>query len=90
MSYEYIEFFDNDSKDEPLYVGYEIGYDKDGALDYFWQDLNTEFFDESKHKIRITKYKEITDEEDEKLGMRDWLWKIEIFYKKKKNEDECM
>ena len=28
--------------DEALYVGYEIGYYKDGALDYFWQDEKTD------------------------------------------------
>jgi len=64
---------------EPIYTGYEIGYSKTGALDYFWQDEKTEFFDETKHQVKITKTKEITDEEDVKLGLRDWLWKIEIF-----------
>tara|TARA_R100001086_G_C11835147_1_gene257621 strand:+ start:960 stop:1181 length:222 start_codon:yes stop_codon:yes gene_type:complete len=71
---------------EPIYVGYEIGYDKDGALDYFWQDERTEFFDKTKHQVRLTKYKEITDEEDKKLGMRDWVWQIEIFNKGDKND----
>ena len=40
------EYFNNDLDDGALYVGYEVGYDKDGALDYFWQDEKTEFFDE--------------------------------------------
>lgn len=66
---------------EPIHTGYEIGYSKEGALDYFWQDEKTEFFDETKHQVKITKTKEITDEEDVKLGLRDWLWKIEIFNK---------
>jgi len=75
------EYFNNDLNDGALYVGYEIGYDKDGALDYFWQDEKTEFFDEAKHTVKATKVKDITDEEDQKLGLQDWLWKIEIFKK---------
>ena len=43
------EYFNNDLDDGALYVGYEIGYDKDGAIDYFWPDEKTEFYDEAKH-----------------------------------------
>ena len=67
--------------DEALYVGYEIGYYKETALDYFWQDEKTVFYDEAKHIVKATKVKDITDEEDERLGLQDWLWKIEIFNK---------
>ena len=42
------EYFNNDLTNGALYVGFEIGYDKNGALDYFWQDLNTKFYDEKK------------------------------------------
>ena len=64
-----------------IYTGFEIGYDKNGALSYFWQDEKTEFYDEMKHKVKATKIKDITDEEDQELGLKDWLWKIEIFNK---------
>ena len=75
------EYFNNDLTNGALYVGFEIGYDKNGALDYFWQDLNTKFYDEKKHKVKATKVKNISDEEDQELGLQDWLWKIEIFKK---------
>ena len=74
-------YFNDDFNDRALYVGYEVGYDKDGALDYFWQDEKTEFFDEVKHTVIATKVKDISDEEDQELGLQDWLWKIEIFNK---------
>tara|TARA_R100000655_G_scaffold2490_1_gene10026 strand:- start:50 stop:271 length:222 start_codon:yes stop_codon:yes gene_type:complete len=69
-----------------IYVGYEIGYDREGALDYFFQDEKTEFYDKTKHKIKTTKIKDITDAEDEKIGLQDWLWKIEIFNKEVSDE----
>jgi len=64
-----------------IYVGYEIGYDREGALDYFWQNEKTKFYDEAKHIVKASKVKNITDAEDEKLGLQDWLWRIEIFNK---------
>lgn len=68
--------------EEPIHTCHEIGYDEDGAMDYCLQD---DFFDQndpdpdSKYRFVVTKEKEITDEDDEKLGLRDWLWRIEVY-----------
>ena len=68
--------------EEPIHTCYEIARDEDGAMDYCLQD---NFFDQndpdpdSKYRFVVTKEKEITDEDDEKLGLRDWLWRIEVY-----------
>ena len=30
-------------------------------------------------KGEAIKYKEITDQDDQKLGLKDWLWKVEVY-----------
>jgi hypothetical protein len=39
------------------------------------------------NEIVSTKYKEITDGEDMTNGLKDWLWRVEVF-SKKEEEDE--
>jgi len=79
----------SDESEEPVHTCYEIGRDEDGAMDYCLQD---DFFDQddpdpdSKYRFVVTKEKEITDEDDEKLGLRDWLWRIEVYEKGTTNE----
>jgi len=64
---------------EPVYTGYEIGYEKDGALNYFHTETDGEYDNEEKYKVVATKYKEITDEDDIANGYRDWEWCIEVY-----------
>jgi len=79
----------SDESEEPVHTCYEIGRDEDGAMDYCLQD---DFFDQddpdpdSKYRFVVTKEKEITDEDDEKLGLRDWLWRIQVYEKGTTNE----
>lgn len=77
--------------EEPIHTCYEIGRDEDGAMDYYLQD---DFFDQddyyldpdSKYRFVATKEKEITDEDDEKAGLKDWLWRIEVYERGTTNE----
>lgn len=75
--------------EEPIHTCYEIGRDEDGAMDYCLQD---DFFDQndpdpdSKYRFVATKEKEITDEDDEKAGLKDWLWRIEVYERGTTNE----
>ena len=64
---------------EPIYTGYEIGYEEDGALNYFHTDTDGEYDNEEKYKVVATKHKEITDEDDIANGYRDWEWCIEVY-----------
>mgnify|MGYP003625053714 FL=1 len=78
---------------KPVHTGYEIGYEEEGALEYFWQSLEDDkekreaYFDATKHKIVTHKWREITDADDEAQGLKDWEWYIEVFKLKGKNDD---
>jgi len=44
------------------------------------------YTDQSKYKVVSTKWREITDEEDLKLGLKDWEWKIQVYIIGEKND----
>jgi hypothetical protein len=64
---------------EIIHVQHEVGYEKDGALDYFHTCTDSKYEDEKKYKVVATKYKEVTDEDDIANGYRDWEWCIEVY-----------
>ena len=64
-----------------IHTGLEIGYVKWGALDYFHDGTDDKYIDENKYRVVATKEKEITDEADIKLGLRDWTWRIKVYSK---------
>ncbi len=70
-----------------IYTSYEEGYEKSASIDYFHDGTDQQYEDETKYEIVSTKYKEITDEEDMANGLKDWLWRVEVF-SKKESEDE--
>ena len=68
---------------KPIKVFYETGYDCGGALNFVQQhtDWLPDYDDPSKFKIVFNKYKDISDEDDMKEGVTDWMWSIEVFKK---------
>ena len=62
-----------------IHTGFEIGYQKDGALDYFHDGTNNKYIDENQYKVVATRGKEITDELDTNLGLKDYEWRIEVY-----------
>ena len=64
-----------------IHTGLEIGYVKWGALDYFHDGTDDKYIDENKYRVVATKEKEITDEADIKLGLRDWTWRVDVYLK---------
>ena len=66
-------------KPKLIHVQHEVGYEKDGALDYFHTCTDSKYEDEKKYKVVATKYKEVTDEDDIANGYRDWEWCIEVY-----------
>jgi hypothetical protein len=69
---------------KPIYECYEIGYEKLASIDYFHDGTDQQYEDETLYEIVSTKFKEITDEDDLANGLRDWLWKIQVFNKGEK------
>tara|TARA_R110002020_G_scaffold63022_1_gene168089 strand:+ start:327 stop:557 length:231 start_codon:yes stop_codon:yes gene_type:complete len=70
---------------EPIHTSWEIGYEKEGALDYFHDGSEGKYLDENKYKLVITQGKEITDEDDEARGLKDYEWEVEVFLREKNN-----
>ena len=70
-----------------IYTSYEVGYDEWASIDYFHSGTDQQYEDKTKYEIVSTKYKEITDGEDMTNGLKDWLWRVEVF-SKKEEEDE--
>tara|TARA_R100000655_G_C2982020_1_gene191946 strand:+ start:1341 stop:1562 length:222 start_codon:yes stop_codon:yes gene_type:complete len=66
---------------KPIKVFYETGYDCNGALDFDIADWLPDYDDPSKFEIVLNKYKDISDEDDIKEGVTDWVWRIEVFKK---------
>ena len=64
---------------EPIYTTYQIGYKKWASIDYFHDSTDHKYTDQNKYKVVSTKWREITDEEDQNLGLRDWEWKIQVY-----------
>jgi len=62
-------------------VGYEVATEKTFAIDHFHESTEDQYDDENQYKIVATKYKEITEEDDD---VQDWLWLIEVTTKERK------
>lgn len=62
-----------------IHTGFEIGYQKAGALDYFHDGTDNQYLNENQYKVVAIRGKEITDELDDQLGLKDYLWRIEVF-----------
>ena len=69
-----------------IHTGLEIGYEKSSALDYFHDGTDNRYIDENKYKVVATKEKEITDEEQIKEGLRDWLWRVDVYLQESSND----
>ena len=54
------------------------------SIDYFHDGTDQKYENETVYEIVSTKFKEITDEEDIANGLKDWLWKVQVFYKGEK------
>jgi len=72
---------------KPLKTTYEIGYERWSAIDYFHDTTSNKYVDESKYTIKAIKYKEITDKDDQKLGLKDWLWKVKVYEREVNDEN---
>ena len=66
---------------KPIFTGHEIGYEADGALDYFHDATDGRYLDDNKFKVVAHRYKEITDEDDEAQGLTDYEWTIDVYRK---------
>ena len=71
-----------------IHTGLEIGYEKSSALDYFHDGTDNKYIDENKYKVVATKEKEITDEEDIKLNLKDYEWRVDVYLKVQDNEQQ--
>ena len=66
---------------KPIYESYAVGYEKWASIDYFHEGTEEKYIDKNIYKIVSTKFKEISDEEDKANGLKDWLWKVQVFNK---------
>ena len=50
------------------------------------KEIYDEIIDENKYKVVATREKEITDEEQIKEGLRDWLWRVDVYLQESSND----
>jgi len=51
------------------------------CLEYFDDGTDNKYIDENKYKVVATREKEITDEEDIKLNLKDYEWRLDVYLK---------
>tara|TARA_R100000388_G_C7177306_1_gene126911 strand:- start:478 stop:705 length:228 start_codon:yes stop_codon:yes gene_type:complete len=73
---------------KPIYESYEVGYEKSASIDYFHEGTEEKYVDKNIYKIVSTKYKEITDQDDLENGLRDWLWRVQVFLRELQNQED--
>ena len=50
-------------------------------IEYFDDGTDNKYIDENKYKVVATREKEITDEEDIKLNLKDYEWRVDVYLK---------
>ena len=64
-----------------IHTAQETATEECFCLEYFDDGTDNKYIDENKYRVVATKEKEITDEADIKLGLRDWTWRIKVYLK---------
>jgi len=71
-----------------IHTSFEIGYKESGALDYFHDVTSNKYLDKNRYKVVSTRGKEITDDLDISLGLKDYEWRIEVYDELKKLKEQ--
>ena len=66
----------------------EIATEECFCLEYFDDGTDNKYIDENKYKVVATKEKEITDAEQMKEGVKDWLWRVDVYLQESSNVND--
>jgi hypothetical protein len=64
-----------------IHTAQETATEECFCLEYFDDGTDNKYIDENKYRVVATKEKEITDKEQIKEGVRDWLWRVDVYLK---------